>query len=27
MLYAIFVLVGVAIAFLLYYAFRKEEKK
>ena len=27
MLYAIFVLVGVAIAFLLHYALRKEEKK
>ena len=27
MLYAIFVLVGVAIAFLLHYAFRKEDKK
>ena len=26
-LYAMFVLVGVAIAFLLHYAFRKEEKK
>lgn len=26
-LYAIFVLVGVAIAFLLHYALRKEEKK
>ena len=27
MLYAIFVLVGVAIAFLLHYALRKEDKK
>ena len=27
MLYAIFVLAGVAIAFLLHYALRKEEKK
>ena len=27
MLYAIFVLIGIAIAFLLHYAFRKEEKK
>ena len=27
MLYAIFVLVGMAIAFLLHYALRKEEKK
>lgn len=27
MLYAIFVLIGVAIAFLLHYAFRKEDKK
>ena len=26
-LYAIFVLVGVAIAFLLHYAFKKEDKK
>jgi len=27
MLYAVFVLVGVAIAFLLHYALRKEDKK